>query len=97
LRLPVTAVAADPAGAFLGDEAGAHQDLDVARHRLQRNLERRRQLGDQQVFAIQSVEYCAANRVGKCAKHLVEGLVIGRDIGHDGISMDRRANNQLFC
>jgi hypothetical protein len=48
----------------------------MARHRLQRNLERRRQLGDQQVFAIKLVEYLAANRVGEGAKHRVEHHII---------------------
>jgi hypothetical protein len=56
---------------MLGHQAGAHQHLNVPRHRLQGNRERRRQLGDQQIFAIQSVEYLAAHRVGKRAEHQV--------------------------
>jgi hypothetical protein len=73
----VEPAAADPAGALLRDETGAHQNLDMARHRLQRNLERRRQLGDEQIFAIQSVEYRAANRIGERAEHQIEGRVVG--------------------
>jgi len=61
----------------LRHQAGAHQDVDVARHRLERNLERGRQFGDQQVFAIKLVEYLAANRVGKRAEHRIEHQIIG--------------------
>jgi hypothetical protein len=42
-RPGVEAAPADPAGALLFDETGPDQHLDVARHRLQRNGERRRQ------------------------------------------------------
>src|SRR5262245_28105586 len=38
-RAGVETAAADAAGAFLGDEPGAHQHLDVAGHRLERDGE----------------------------------------------------------
>jgi hypothetical protein len=57
----------------LRHEAGTDQHLDMARYRLQRNLERRRQLGYQQVFAIELVEYLPSDRIGERAKHQVEG------------------------
>jgi len=76
-RAGIEAATADAAAAFLSHEAGAHQNVDMARHRLQRNFERRRQLGDQQVFAIKLVEYLAANRVGERTEHRVEHQIIG--------------------
>jgi hypothetical protein len=50
--------------------------MNVPGHRLKRNLERRRQLADQQVFAIKLVEYLAANRVGERAEHRVEHQIV---------------------
>jgi hypothetical protein len=75
--------AADPAAALLRHQPGAHQHLDMAGYRLQRNVERRGELGDEQVFAIQSVEYRAPNRVGERAKHQIEGFFVGLGIGHE--------------
>jgi protein subunit release factor B len=66
---------ADAAGALLRHETGTNQDLDVARHRLQRNVEWRRQLADQQIFAIKLVEYLAPHRIGQRAEHQVEGRI----------------------
>jgi hypothetical protein len=54
----------------------------VARHRLEGNLEWCRQLGDQQVFAIQLVEYLTANRVGERTKHRVESFGVDFAISH---------------
>jgi len=56
--------------------------MDVARHRLQRDVERRRQLGDQQIFSIQSVEYRAPHRIGERTEHLVKGSFIGIGLAH---------------
>jgi len=81
-RTSIEPAATDAAAALLGHETGAHQHLDVARNRLQRNLEWRRQLGDQQVFTIKLVEYLAANRVRECAEHRIEGFEICSAIGH---------------
>jgi hypothetical protein len=66
----------------LSHETGAHQHLDVARHRLQRNLEWCRQLGDQQVFTIELVEYLSANRVGERSEHRVKGFGGSLAISH---------------
>ena len=63
---------ADPAGALLFYEAGADKDLDVARHRLQRNVERCRQLRDEQILAIEPRQHRAADRIGKRGKDAVE-------------------------
>jgi len=45
---------ADPTDALLSDEAGADEDLAVARHRLQRDVERRGQPGGQPIGKISS-------------------------------------------
>jgi hypothetical protein len=93
-RPGIEPTAADPAAALLRHQPGPHQHLDVARHRLQRNLERRGELGDEQIFAIQSVEYFPPNRVGERTKDQIEGLVIGLGLGHGDILLDRHVNNQ---
>jgi len=69
---------ADPAGALLPDKAGANQDLDVARHRLQRDVERRGQLRDQQIRAIEPRQHRAPDRIGQCGKHAIEHRLLGR-------------------
>jgi hypothetical protein len=78
-RARVEPAAFDPTGALLGHQAGADQHLDVARHRLQRDRERRRQLSDQQIFAIELVEYLTPDRIGKRAEHQVKGPFCGLD------------------
>jgi hypothetical protein len=70
-RPGVEAAAADPAGALLRDEACAHQDVDVTRHRLQRNGERLGQFGDEQVLTIKTVEDRSPDRVGQRAEYQV--------------------------
>jgi len=75
-RAGVETAAADAAAALLGHQAGPHQHLDVTRHGLQRDGERRRQFGDQQVFTIQLVEYLAPDRVGERAEYRVKHRVI---------------------
>ena len=67
---------------MLRHQTGAHQNVNVPRHSLQRNLERRRQFGDEQVVAIQPVEYLAAHRVGERAEHQIEGHFVYLTIGH---------------
>jgi hypothetical protein len=69
---------ADPAGALLLDEAGPDQHLDVARHRLQRDVERRRQLRDEQVLAIEPRQHRPSDRIGKRGKDAVEQRFFGR-------------------
>jgi hypothetical protein len=86
--------AADAAAALLRHEARAHQHLDVARHRLQRNVERRSELGDQQILLIQPVEYRAADGVGKRAEHLVEDLIFGLRLIHEQIISKWPDDNQ---
>jgi hypothetical protein len=93
----VEPAASDPAGALLRHQAGTDQHLDVARHRLERNRERRRQLGDQQVFAIELVEYLAPDRIGECAKHQVEGRFGGFHGIHGTMITRDTENNQLYC
>ena len=65
-------VAADPAGALLRDEAGPDQDLDVARHGLQRDIERRGQFRDEQILAVEPRQHRAAHRIGKRGEDAVE-------------------------
>ena len=64
--------AADPAGALLRDEAGPDQDLDVARHGLQRDIERRGQFRDEQILAIEPRQHRAPDGVGERGKDTVE-------------------------
>ena len=63
---------ADPPGALLLYEAGPDQHLDVARHRLQRDVERRRQFRDEQVLAIEPGQHSAPDRIGQRGKDVVE-------------------------
>jgi hypothetical protein len=83
---------ADPARALLLDEAGPDQHLDVARHRLQRDVERRRQLRDEQILAIEPRQHRAPDRIGERSKDAVEQRLRGhlRQIDHFG----RRRNHQ---
>jgi hypothetical protein len=96
-RSGIDPAAADPAAALLRHQAGAHQYLDMARHRLQRNVERRSELGDQQIFTIQSVEYRASNRIGERAEHPVEDLTIGFGVIHGEMVQQCFDNNQQSC
>jgi hypothetical protein len=73
---------ADTAAALLRYETGAHQHLDMTRHGLQRDVERCGELADQQVFAIQPVEYRAADGVGERTEHLVEDFIVGLGLVH---------------
>ena len=63
---------ADPAGALLLDEAGPDQHLDVARHRLQRDVERRCELRDEQVVTIEPRQHRPPDRIGERGKDAVE-------------------------
>ena len=76
-RTGVEPAAANSAGALLLDEAGADQHLDVARHRLQRDVERGGQLRDQQIRAIEPGQHRAADRVGQRGEHAVEHRPLG--------------------
>jgi hypothetical protein len=96
-RPGIKAAAADPARALLRHQPGTHQHLDVARHRLQRNIERRRQLGDEQVLPIQSVEDRTADRVGKRAEDQIESLVERFWLVHARNLSASRGNSQHFC
>jgi len=84
---------ADPARALLLDEAGPDQHLDVARHRLQRDVERRRQLRDEQVLTIEPRQHRPPDRVGKRGKDAVEQRLSGRlrQIDHFG----RRSSHSM--
>jgi hypothetical protein len=77
---------ADPAGALLLDETGADQHLDVTRHRLQRDIEWRRQLRDEQILAIEPRQHRASDRIGERGKDAVEQRLAGhlRQIDHFG-------------
>jgi hypothetical protein len=64
--------AADPAGALLRDEAGPDQNLDVARHRLQRDVERCGQFRNEQILAVQPRQHRAPHRIGKRGEDAVQ-------------------------
>src|SRR5262249_53484989 len=75
----IESTAADATRALLGDETGAHQDLDMLRHRLERNVEGCGQFRNKKRFAVESFEDGAADRIGECGKNQVEpGTVIVR-------------------
>jgi len=63
---------ADTAGALLFDEAGPDQNLDVTRHRLQGDVERRGQLRNKQILAVETGQDRPADRIGERGKHTVE-------------------------
>ena len=69
---------ADAAGTLLPDKAGADQHLNVARHRLQRDVERRGQLRNQQIGAVEPGQHRAADRIGERGEHAVERRRVGR-------------------
>jgi hypothetical protein len=91
---------ADPTGALLPDEAGADQDLNVARDCLQRDVERRGQFRDEQIRAVEPGQHGTPDRIGQCGKHAVERRRVGhrRRIvqlrGHRSHGAD---NNQRMC
>jgi len=97
---------ADPAGALLLDEAGADQDLDVARHRLQRDVERRSQLRDQQFRAIEPGQHRTADRIGQRGENAIERCGVGhrRRIGqlrghrsHEAKIINVYVDSQQIC
>jgi len=49
---------------------------------LQRDVERRGKLGDEQVFAVEPRKDRPPYRVGQRAEHQVEGLVVGLRVIH---------------
>ena len=71
-RPGIEAAPADPAGALLLDEAGADQHLDMARHRLQRDVKRRGQFRDEQILAVEPRQHRAPDGVGERGKDTVE-------------------------
>jgi hypothetical protein len=79
---------ADPARALLLDEAGPDQHLDMARHRLQRDVEWRRQLRDEQILAVEPGQHRAPYRIGKRGKDPVERCFFGRFARIDGFDCD---------
>jgi hypothetical protein len=93
-RPGIEPAAADPAAALLRHQPGAHQHLDVARDRLQRNVKRRGELGHEPIFTIQSVEYRAPNWIGEGAEHPVQHLIVGFGIIHSGRIVNSFDNNQ---
>ena len=95
-RPGIELAAADPAATLLRHEPGPHQHLDMARHRLQRNIERRGELGDEQVFTIQSVEYRAPNRVGERAEDQIEDIAIDFGLIHGETILNHRDNSQQY-
>src|SRR5262249_32777233 len=68
------AAAADSPGASLLYEAGPHEHLDMPRHRLQRDVEGRRQLGHQQRLLAQPFQDRAPHRVREREEHAIEQL-----------------------
>ena len=65
---------ADPTDALLSDEAGADQDLDVARHRLQRDRERRGDFGNQQRSFVEPLQDRAADGIAEGEEHGIQGV-----------------------
>jgi hypothetical protein len=78
-RLGVEAAAADAARTGLGDQTGADQDLDMARDRLQRDVEGLGELGNQKGGAVQPLEDGAAHRIAEREEDRVQAVSIGID------------------
>jgi hypothetical protein len=93
-RAGIEPTAADPTRALLGDEPGAHQDLYVARHRLQRDVERLGKLGDQTIPAVEPGQDRSPHRVRQRAEYQVQCLVVGLRLFHAWILLNRRDYNQ---
>jgi len=72
--------AADPAGALLRDETGPDENLDVARHRLQGNVEGRGQFRDEQIFAVEPVQHRPPHRIGERRENAVEHRLLCRTL-----------------
>jgi hypothetical protein len=83
---------ADPPGALLLDEAGPDQHLDVPRHRLQRDVEWRRQLRDEQILAVEPRQHRAPYGIGERGKDPVEGCFFGHFAPIDGFDYDHAIN-----
>ena len=71
-RARIETTAADPTGALLLHESGPHEDLDVARHRLERDVEWRGQFRDKQIFAIEPRQHSPPHRIGERREDAVE-------------------------
>src|SRR6516162_991499 len=69
------ATAADAPGPLLSHQPGAHQHLDVLRHRLQRDVEMLRDLRHQELLPVETAQDGAAYRIGKRRKHLIERVL----------------------
>ena len=50
----------------------------MARHRLQRDVERRRKLGDEQILAVEPRQHRPPDRIGERGKDAVEQRFFGR-------------------
>src|SRR5690349_14687844 len=68
----VEAAPADTSGSLLVHQTSAHQDVDMAGYRLQRDIERRREFGDKQLLLAKACQYGAPHRVAQSEEHLVE-------------------------
>jgi len=84
--------AADPAGALLRDEAGPDQDLDVARHGLQRDIERRGQFRDEQILAVEPRQHRAPHRIGQRGEDAVQPRFFGCFARINGFHCDHAIN-----
>jgi len=69
------ATAADAPRPFLRHQPGAHQHLDVLRHRLQRDVEMLRDLRHQQLLPVETAQDRAAYRICERREHLVERVL----------------------
>src|SRR5262245_5659416 len=67
--------AADAPGPFLRHQTGAHQHLDVLRHRLQRDVEMLRDLRHQELLAVETAQDGAAYRIGERREDLIERVL----------------------
>lgn len=72
--------------ASTGDQAAEFEHLDVLRHRLQREIERLRQLVDGRLASGESLEDCAAGGVGERVERRIQL----------GFRERRRAHIQLY-
>jgi hypothetical protein len=75
-RAHIEAAAADASTALLLHHSGPHQNLDMARHALQRDVEGRREFGLEQRLTVEPLQDPAADGIAKRTEHPVEPRIV---------------------
>jgi hypothetical protein len=59
------------------NQSSPHQNLDVSRHRLQRDVEWSRQLGHELRFLVESLQDFPPDRIGESEEDLIHKIFLG--------------------